>query len=292
MERDIINRAIDRLIDARIRLLDVKNDEVYRKSLINVDTLTYQFFDANGNETEYLNFLDDNSLFELNEREESKQLAIEDYTLKPIDETITILDNAINSLRYSLNNEDHGLNSVDYKMNQIISTNNEEERNKIIDELSKKISSDLDEFAQVILQYKQQESELTTEKRNVEDANRAILDAIETKKRQINSIRQKRLLLDRILYDYCANNDQSNLRNSNYYISFGKQRTIFALTPTYINQIVNEIRDQANLPDWINLELKVNQNAAREAMKRGEMLDDVVIKTPIYSRIKAIDTAE
>ena len=293
MEKDIIIRAINRLKDARQRLLEAKDEEEYRKGLIDLNKLTYIFSDANGDEIDDLNDLDDDSLCELEEMEGVLQEDIEEYTIKPIDKTVTILDNAINSLSCYLDNEDLGLNTIDDKLNQIILTNDEEERNKKIDILSKQISSDIDEFAQAILHYKQQESELMKERQQAEDDNRAVLDEIDSKGRQINSIKQKRLLLDRILYEYCSKTGLPNLQSSNYSISFGKQGQLFALTPTYLNQIVNEIRDCFHLPEWINLELKVNQKAAREAKKNGEMPDDVVVtKTPIFSRIRTVDKAE
>lgn len=293
MEKDIIIRAINRLKDARQRLLEAKDEEEYRKGLIDLNKLTYIFFDANGDEIDDLNDLDDDSLCELEEMEGELQEDIEEYTIKPIDKTVTILDNAINSLSCYLDNEDLGLNTIDDKLNQIILSNDEEGRNKIIDILSNQISSDIDEFAQAILHYKQQESELMKERQQAEDDNRAVLDEIDSKGRQINSIKQKRLLLDRILYEYCSKTGLPNLQSSNYSISFGKQGQLFALTPTYLTQIVNEIRDCFHLPEWINLELKVNQKAAREAKKNGEMPDDVVVtKTPIFSRIRTVDKVE
>lgn len=297
MERDIITRANDRLKDVRKRLLEVIDHEEDRKRDIDANNLTYFFFDAQGDEIDYLYDLESDSYIldhdEFEEKEGEFQEDIEEFTLKPLNETVMVLNDAINSLSCYLDNKDLGLNPIDDKLNQIILTNDEEERNKKIDILSKQISSDIDEFAQAILHYKQQESELLKERQQAEDDNRAVLDEIDSKGRQINSIKQKRLLLDRILYEYCSKTGLPNLQSSNYSISFGKQGQLFALTPTYLNQIVNEIRDCFHLPEWINLELKVNQKAAREAKKNGEMPDDVVVtKTPIFSRVRTVDKAE
>lgn len=146
--------------------------------------------------------------------------------------------------------------TLDEKLERLLSTNDEAEKTDLNNALSLGIKSDIDTYVQAIRDYKKIEDDAASEKKTLEAPIKDALEVIAARKKLASD---KRNYLEQIIVNYMHDTGEEKLEGSLFNVSF-KEESKYSIS----NELEEEIRQRANLPIWISMELKVNQKAIRE----------------------------
>mgnify|MGYP002620989626 CR=1 FL=1 len=144
--------------------------------------------------------------------------------------------------------------TIEAVVDRYYNSNSSTEKNILREWLSHRLTSDVDNFAEAIRKYKEQEFHTRHQRqlgnsRNDEDEDSS----------NLKDIRLKRNFLERIALEYLRSNNLDILSGNEYNISF-KEKQTYTLSP----EAEEEIRQSVQLPSWVSIEVKINQKALEQ----------------------------
>lgn len=145
--------------------------------------------------------------------------------------------------------------TLDEKIERLLSTDNEAEKTGLDNALTLGVESDIDTYVQAIRNYKKVEDDAASEKKTLEAPIKDALDVITARKKLASD---KRNYLEQIIVKYMHDTGEAKLKGSLFNVSF-KEEPKYSIS----DELKEEIRQRANLPIWISMELKVNQSVLK-----------------------------
>lgn len=141
-------------------------------------------------------------------------------------------------------------------IDSILTSEDEDAKIHITSLLTDNVASELDAYVQAIRDYKNEEKQAALEKRQQEAVIKAAVSEITAKKKLAV---ERRKLLESIIRDYILSTGEARLKGRHYNVSFTESSS-FSIS----EELKEDIRRKAGIPDWISLEFKINQDAFRQ----------------------------
>lgn len=146
--------------------------------------------------------------------------------------------------------------TIDAEIERILLTEDSNRRAELLQSLEQRAVSNIDSYVQAIRFYKQIEEDAISEKKEKEAAIKDEVDAIIQKKKVAE---QKRLCIERLITKHMVDTGEAVLNGGSYNASL-QESISYKVSP----ELEREIRARAGIPDWLTMELKVNQRAVKE----------------------------
>lgn len=145
--------------------------------------------------------------------------------------------------------------TLDEKIERLLSTDDEVEKADLDNALTLRIESDIDTYVQAIRDYKKVEDDAVSEKKTMQASIDVAIKEIDARKKLAS---EKRNCLEQIIVKYMHDTGEAKLKGSLFNVSF-KEESKYSIS----DELKEEIRQRANLPIWISMELKINQSVLK-----------------------------
>lgn len=166
-----------------------------------------------------------------------------------------------------------GKESLDVIIDRYLHSEDKNEQDRLIEGIIQDFTSRLDVYAQAIRHYKDEEQLLVSQKKAREASLKEELSDLVSRRKLIE---ERRKCIEVILTNYMLSTGETQVSGESYNVSF-KESATFSLSP----EKEDEIRRRADVPNWINLEIKINQKALKEL----DAVPDGILKTIAYKLV-------
>ena len=162
---------------------------------------------------------------------------------------------------------------IDTVIDSYLHSESQREQERLGEEIIRDILTRLDVYAQILRRYRDEEQLLTSQKKVKEAAIKEELSELVSRKKRIE---ERRKCLESVLTNYMLSTGETLLSGESYNLSF-KESPTFVLS----TEKEEEIRHKAEVPEWITLEIKLNQ----KVLKEMERIPEGVLTRTIYKLV-------